>query len=325
MVSQHGGFVLDEGVDPQFEMQDGTIMQATAQEAPQVLKAGGRLLPTQSLKMYDPTGLRRSVPLGNISAASQAGFQVAPRVQASADAGAPLPSETQPQRGLEGKTWKTAFQEVMEKPLSHLPFLNMVDMLDSAMIYQIVKRQDRGEKLTPMEQQKLDTWQAEQTREQSWGYKALSTALKMPAYMYEFVAAGGAIKAGSRAVLNKSVGKMVVSNVDELSTVAANKAVIEASKRLGASLPGMEAHIAEQIAKSGPGVKIAMDDTSAPGLLAGKTSRNMWPKARWVRPYILRNSLPRSAGSTPRRTFLPQAQGPPPRSPSGSSATTSLS
>lgn len=265
MISQYGGAILDGGTLPQFEMNDGTIVEASANDAPQLIKSGARLLATQSMRLNDPNGVLRTVPLENISKAAMAGFTLAqqPRVQAESDAEQP---------GVIGeKTWKTAFQEVGQNITSFLPFLNITDMFKDREIYKITKRQAAGEPLTSYEQNTLEAWQANQARDKSWGYKVASTALRMPAFMGEFILSGAAIEGVAKLGLKRAVGKGVITTIDDMAAPATKAILDHAETAFGASREAMETYAKARLGRAA-GMKVALNDIIDAGLVQGKNA-----------------------------------------------------
>lgn len=268
MISQYGGAILDGGTLPQFEMNDGTIVEASANDAPQLIKSGARLLATQSMRLNDPNGVMRTVPLENISKAAMAGFTLAqqpraPQVQAESDAEQP---------GVIGeKTWKTAFQEVGQNITSFLPFLNITDMFKDREIYKITKRQAAGEPLTSYEQNTLEAWQADKARDTSWGYKVASTALRMPAFMGEFILSGGAIEGVAKLGLKRAVGKGVITTIDDMAAPATKAILDHAETAFGASREAMETYAKTRLGRAA-GMKVALNDIIDAGLVQGKNA-----------------------------------------------------
>ena len=175
-----GGFLMDTGQSPSLQLQNGGIVESDIENAAGMLTAGqGTLLGTESIYMVDPEGTRRKVSKENIQVALDNGFQVIRKTVGNSAIAQDKQEAQDTEGGLEEKTWKTALGEVIDNVWSYLPFLNAVDIFKSADMYKLAKMRRNGEQLTPKEDEWLDAQLEDMSRPTSWGYKALSTALKL--------------------------------------------------------------------------------------------------------------------------------------------------
>jgi len=152
---------------------------------------------------------------------------------------------------LERKTWTDAFSEVVEKPYSYLPYVNMLDLRDSFRVFGDARAVERGE-ATPEQRSRLNEFLANQQRGSSWGYKVWNTALRMPAYALEFLTAGGIVKGGAKGVLmaggSVAAKKSLKEGIEVAAAKATNKLALRvAGKSINPNSVGMK--VAQYLAK----------------------------------------------------------------------------
>lgn len=152
------------------------------------------------------------------------------------------------------KGWKDAFADVVSNPASYLPYVNFVDIFDSARVFNLSNKVANGN-ATKEEKQELDTFLAEQQRGGTFGYKVWNTALRIPAYAIEFMTAGGIIKGGAKGVIRKGFKEAVEASLEKGAQTGA------------AAAAGAAAREVAEAATEGFGKKLAMflaEDTYTP-------------------------------------------------------------
>jgi len=131
----------------------------------------------------------------------------------------------------ERRTWTDAFADVAENPHSYLPYINALDLVKTGKVYMAAKAYEAGT-ATPEQEAYLNSFLADRQRESSLGYKAWSTALRMPAYALEFLTAGGFIKGLAKGTIMKTAkkgGKKALGEILE-------KSALKGSQKLGAKV-----------------------------------------------------------------------------------------
>ena len=129
----------------------------------------------------------------------------------------------------ERKIWSDAFGDMTRNPSSYLPYVNMLDILDSAKVYRASQAVQNGTATTEQNAY-LNDFLAEQQRGGSIAYKAWSLVLRLPAYAIEFMTGGSFIKGGAKAVVRGGLKAGVKKTASELIELGAKSV----SQQMGA-------------------------------------------------------------------------------------------
>jgi len=122
--------------------------------------------------------------------------------------------------GLDDKTAGDAFREFTDHPFNYVPYFNVVEIAQAGNVLRLSRKAIRGE-AEQDELFQLNAFMREQQRGSSWGYKVLSTSLRIPSYAIEFLTGGAFIKGAAKQSIRSGAKHTISGTFEKLGAQAA--------------------------------------------------------------------------------------------------------
>ena len=123
---------------------------------------------------------------------------------------------------MAAKDWTDAFADVRANTKSYLPWINMLDLVDSARMYRASTKVRDGT-ATPEEKQFLERSLADMQRSSTFGYKVWNTLFNLPKWGIEFLGVGSIVKGVAKEAIRAGLKKAAGEALEKAAPFSNNK------------------------------------------------------------------------------------------------------